>query len=154
MANQELISRKIQSRAHSESSGSTSQSAPASQVKKGKLPKAASTAQSPAAKHKKQGSKDDASSELTKSGPGFAAAAAAAVVATSGRDKDSRTWKGKMAKRFKRSASSSASTLADGGDVIDSNVSFGVPLEDCPPSTFSEVRTPNFPVTNSLESHV
>ena len=87
-------------------------------------------------KHKKQGSKDDSSSDLAKSGSGFVAA----INANSGREKDTRTWKGKMVKRFKRSASSSASTLTDGCDVIDSNASFGVPLEDCPPSTFSEVH--------------
>ncbi len=45
----------------------------------------------------------------------------------------SKTWKGKMVKKFKRYGSSSTAPVEVSG-------TFGVPLDLCPPSTFSEVR--------------
>ena len=54
-----------------------------------------------------------------------------------GKDKDenkgvSKTWKGKMVKKFKRYGSSSTAPVEISG-------TFGVPLDMCPPSTFNEV---------------
>ena len=56
------------------------------------------------------------------------------------KDKDnSRTWKVKMAKKFKRSGSSSNHPSNENSEVSDGNASFGVPLEYCPSSSHSEV---------------
>ena len=56
-----------------------------------------------------------------------------------------KTWKGKMAKRFKRTGSSSANPLreTENSDIgTDGNASFGVPLDECPVSSEREVRMP------------
>lgn len=45
-----------------------------------------------------------------------------------------------MAKKFKRSGSSSNNAISESSEV-ESQVSFGVPIDECPSSTFSEVRS-------------
>ena len=53
--------------------------------------------------------------------------------------KDNKTWKGRVAKKFKRYGSSSAASSVDTGSSTEVTGTFGVPLEQCPPSNFFEV---------------
>ncbi len=50
-----------------------------------------------------------------------------------------RSWRGRVAKKFRRSLSTSG-TAATIDTVDNSNVTFGVPLENCPSSGISTVR--------------
>ena len=53
--------------------------------------------------------------------------------------KDNKTWKGRVAKKFKRYGSSSAASSVDTGSSTEVTGTFNVPLEQCPPSNFFEV---------------
>ncbi|KAI0222333.1 hypothetical protein LSAT2_026423 [Lamellibrachia satsuma] len=74
---------------------------------------------SPAFRPKKTWLEKDHSSDLTK-------------------PKDNKTWKGRVAKKFKRYGSSSAASSVDTGSSTEVTGTFGVPLEQCPPSNFFE----------------
>jgi len=55
--------------------------------------------------------------------------------------KDTKTWKDRMAKKFKRygSSSSASADMPETSESSEITGTFGVPLEACPCSSFSEV---------------
>ena len=71
------------------------------------------------------------------------------------KSKDSKNWKGKIGRKFKRYGSSSSAPIEQdsGSDVINYQGSFGVPLEHCPPSANNEVCFRTIHSYSLLETH-